>query len=242
MLPLTLIARGDIVAGGDPFDCSTPFPPPKMGLGSIGTYEVVKACRILDFSVAGKRLAVDVANFGYKWYHTGADVQSDAGINNLRRRVFGFMALARQRGVEGVTFVFDGEPLALKMEVTHKKRREALKRGKKRAEDKRSSAETRLAEASNRQQGGQLAGVAAMGFLSALIVGPCVAPPLMAALQDQAPDKAVSSTADHGLAPQWVEACAFAWLARQCLLGQPGNCPAVTGASRSVILGAVYPA
>jgi len=42
--------------------------------------------------------------------------------------------------------------------------------------------QTRLAEASNRQQGGQLAGVAVMGFLSALIVGPCVAPPLMAAL------------------------------------------------------------
>jgi thiol:disulfide interchange protein DsbD len=42
--------------------------------------------------------------------------------------------------------------------------------------------QTRLAEASNRQQGGQLGGVAVMGFLSALIVGPCVAPPLMAAL------------------------------------------------------------
>ena len=42
--------------------------------------------------------------------------------------------------------------------------------------------QTRLAEASNRQRGGQLAGVAVMGFLSALIVGPCVAPPLMAAL------------------------------------------------------------
>jgi thiol:disulfide interchange protein DsbD len=42
--------------------------------------------------------------------------------------------------------------------------------------------QTRLAEASNRQQGGHLWGVAVMGFLSALIVGPCVAPPLMAAL------------------------------------------------------------
>ena len=42
--------------------------------------------------------------------------------------------------------------------------------------------QTRLTEASNRQQGGQLWGVAVMGFLSALIVGPCVAPPLMAAL------------------------------------------------------------
>jgi len=42
--------------------------------------------------------------------------------------------------------------------------------------------QTRLAEASGRQQGGALGGVAVMGFLSALIVGPCVAPPLMAAL------------------------------------------------------------
>lgn len=42
--------------------------------------------------------------------------------------------------------------------------------------------QTKLAEVSNRQEGGQLLGVAVMGFLSALIVGPCVAPPLMAAL------------------------------------------------------------
>jgi thiol:disulfide interchange protein DsbD len=42
--------------------------------------------------------------------------------------------------------------------------------------------QTRLTEASNRQEGGGFGGVAVMGFLSALIVGPCVAPPLMAAL------------------------------------------------------------
>ena len=42
--------------------------------------------------------------------------------------------------------------------------------------------QTRLAQASNQQQGGSLTGVAVMGFLSALIVGPCVAPPLAAAL------------------------------------------------------------
>jgi thiol:disulfide interchange protein DsbD len=42
--------------------------------------------------------------------------------------------------------------------------------------------QTRLSEASGKQQGGSLVGVAVMGFLSALIVGPCVAPPLMAAL------------------------------------------------------------
>jgi len=42
--------------------------------------------------------------------------------------------------------------------------------------------QTRLAQASNQQKSGNLIGVAVMGFLSALIVGPCVAPPLMAAL------------------------------------------------------------
>lgn len=42
--------------------------------------------------------------------------------------------------------------------------------------------QTQLAEVSGKQQGGSLLGVAVMGFLSALIVGPCVAPPLMAAL------------------------------------------------------------
>lgn len=42
--------------------------------------------------------------------------------------------------------------------------------------------QTGLTQASNRQKGGSLTGVAVMGFLSALIVGPCVAPPLAAAL------------------------------------------------------------
>ena len=44
------------------------------------------------------------------------------------------------------------------------------------------SLQTRLTQTSNQQQGGSLTGVAVMGFLSALIVGPCVAPPLAAAL------------------------------------------------------------
>jgi thioredoxin:protein disulfide reductase len=44
------------------------------------------------------------------------------------------------------------------------------------------SLQSRLAELSNRQQGGSLIGVAIMGLLSALIVGPCVAPPLAGAL------------------------------------------------------------
>ncbi|MCG7991753.1 MAG: protein-disulfide reductase DsbD [Candidatus Thiodiazotropha lotti] len=45
-----------------------------------------------------------------------------------------------------------------------------------------SSLQSRLTEVSNKQQGDSLAGVAIMGFLSALIVGPCVAPPLAGAL------------------------------------------------------------
>jgi thiol:disulfide interchange protein DsbD len=45
-----------------------------------------------------------------------------------------------------------------------------------------SSLQSKLAEVSNQQQGGTLIGVAIMGLLSALIVGPCVAPPLFGAL------------------------------------------------------------
>ncbi|MET0066742.1 MAG: protein-disulfide reductase DsbD [Candidatus Thiodiazotropha sp.] len=45
-----------------------------------------------------------------------------------------------------------------------------------------SSLQSRLTEVSNKQKGGSLIGVAVMGFLSALIVGPCVAPPLAGAL------------------------------------------------------------
>ncbi len=52
----------------------------------------------------------------------------------------------------------------------------------------------------------------------------------------------VTTTSDLGLAPEWVEAAAFAWLARQTLAGLPGNACAVTGASTESVLGAVYAA
>ncbi len=42
--------------------------------------------------------------------------------------------------------------------------------------------QNKLSSISNKQKGGSLLGVAVMGFLSALIVGPCVAPPLAAAV------------------------------------------------------------
>ena len=44
------------------------------------------------------------------------------------------------------------------------------------------------------------------------------------------------------LPPDWVEACAFAWLAKQHLEHRSGNLPAVTGARGPRILGAHYPA
>lgn len=44
------------------------------------------------------------------------------------------------------------------------------------------SLQTRLSNASNSQKGGSVTGVAVMGFLSALIVGPCMAAPLAGAL------------------------------------------------------------
>ncbi|MGD8497784.1 MAG: anhydro-N-acetylmuramic acid kinase [Chromatiales bacterium] len=50
------------------------------------------------------------------------------------------------------------------------------------------------------------------------------------------------SSAEAGLDPDWIEAIAFAWLAQRTLAGLPGNEPGVTGASRSVVLGAIYPA
>jgi anhydro-N-acetylmuramic acid kinase len=50
----------------------------------------------------------------------------------------------------------------------------------------------------------------------------------------------VASTESYGLHPDWVEAAAFAWLAKRRLEGKPGNLPEVTGASRPELLGAVY--
>lgn len=45
-----------------------------------------------------------------------------------------------------------------------------------------SGLQSKLSEFSNKQQGGSLVGVSIMGVLSALIVGPCMAPPLMGIL------------------------------------------------------------
>lgn len=53
------------------------------------------------------------------------------------------------------------------------------------------------------------------------------------------PTVAIDSSSKHGLAPEWIEATAFAWLAMRRITGQTGNLPAVTGARRAASLGAV---
>ncbi|HLA75537.1 MAG TPA: anhydro-N-acetylmuramic acid kinase, partial [Gammaproteobacteria bacterium] len=64
---------------------------------------------------------------------------------------------------------------------------------------------------------------------------------LMQRLRDLLPACQVDSTAAYGVDPEWVEAMAFAWLAKQTLEGKPGNLPNVTGARHEVILGGIYP-
>ena len=65
---------------------------------------------------------------------------------------------------------------------------------------------------------------------------------LIARLQRLAPGLAISTSADHGIPVDQVEALAFAWLAHRFLDAEPGNVPAVTGARGLRRLGALHPA
>ena len=51
----------------------------------------------------------------------------------------------------------------------------------------------------------------------------------------------VSTSEALGIAPQWVEAAAFAWLAERCLKRVRLPLPSVTGARHDCVLGAIYP-
>ena len=64
---------------------------------------------------------------------------------------------------------------------------------------------------------------------------------LMRRLAENVPGVTVASTERFGLHPDWVEAAAFAWLARRRLQEKSGNLPSVTGAADAAVLGAVYP-
>ena len=63
---------------------------------------------------------------------------------------------------------------------------------------------------------------------------------LMAELARALPSTTVAATSAAGVDPDWVEAMAFAWLAREALAGRPGNIPSVTGAAGPRILGAIH--
>ncbi len=65
---------------------------------------------------------------------------------------------------------------------------------------------------------------------------------LMERLQGLLPAITIKSTAEYGVDPDAVEALAFAWLAQQRLEAIPANLPAVTGAGKPVVLGAIYEA
>ena len=63
---------------------------------------------------------------------------------------------------------------------------------------------------------------------------------LISTIQSLLPHCQVRTTAHYGVDPQWIEAIAFAWLAKQTMERHPGNLCAVTGAKREVILGGIY--
>lgn len=65
---------------------------------------------------------------------------------------------------------------------------------------------------------------------------------LMQRLTAALPGRRVEPSDEAGLPAQQVEAVAFAWLARACVLRLPGNLASVTGAAGPRVLGALYPA
>lgn len=64
---------------------------------------------------------------------------------------------------------------------------------------------------------------------------------LMRRLAANLEGRRVETTTALGIDPDWVEAMAFAWLARCTIRGEPSNLPEVTGAAGMRVLGAIYP-
>ncbi len=65
---------------------------------------------------------------------------------------------------------------------------------------------------------------------------------LVGRLRKAMPGKKVELTDSLGVNADWLEAFAFAWLAKQTIQGLPGSLAEVTGAKGARILGAIYPA
>ena len=64
---------------------------------------------------------------------------------------------------------------------------------------------------------------------------------LVSHLQHALPHCLIQKTEAIGIAADWMEAIAFAWLAQQTMHLHPTNLPAVTGARHPCVLGAIYP-
>jgi len=65
---------------------------------------------------------------------------------------------------------------------------------------------------------------------------------VMAELARKLETSEVQTTAALGIGPEWIEACAFAWLASLHIAGcPPAGLGTVTGAERPVVLGGMYP-
>ena len=64
---------------------------------------------------------------------------------------------------------------------------------------------------------------------------------LLDRLRNSLPDVEMSSTEIYGVHPDWIEAVAFAWLAKRRLERKPANIPGVTGSAAPQVLGAIYP-
>lgn len=65
---------------------------------------------------------------------------------------------------------------------------------------------------------------------------------LMSMLALELPESQITTTAALGVAPDWMETYAFAWLAKCCIDRHSANLPEVTGAEGRRILGAIWPA
>lgn len=63
---------------------------------------------------------------------------------------------------------------------------------------------------------------------------------LMSELAKVASDYSVATTAELGIDPDWVEAIAFAWMAKEAIAGRPIDTSAFTGAKEPVLLGGIY--
>ncbi|MEE9327350.1 MAG: anhydro-N-acetylmuramic acid kinase [Cocleimonas sp.] len=65
---------------------------------------------------------------------------------------------------------------------------------------------------------------------------------LMERISHHLPETSISSTKTLGIDPDWMEAIAFAWLAKRTFEGKTGNLSTATGAEHNRILGGIFTA